>query len=137
MPTLQQIKPLKKTRKIKIPKKVFQLKVGDHVRISFVREPFKRFYDENWSREVYTVYSREFKRGVPQYILKDYSGDEVAGVFYENELQKIIEKDDRDYIVEKVLKTKGKGRNKQHLVKWMGWSKKFNSWIPADHLKRT
>ena len=33
--------------------------------------------------------------------------------------------------VENVLKTKGKGRNKQYFVKWLHWPSKFNSWVKA------
>ena len=134
LPRLKEIKPIRKNIKIRKPYKKFNLKVGDHVRISYTREPFKRFYDENWSREIYTIHSREFKRGKPEYKLIDYNGDDVSGVFYENELQKIIENENRIYTIEKVLKTKGKGKNKQHFVKWLGWSNKFNSWIPDSEL---
>ena len=35
------------------------------------------------------------------------------------------------YKIKKILKTKGKGNNKQYFVKWLHWSKKFNSWISA------
>ena len=134
LPRLKQTKPLKARKKLKKPTKTFNLKIGDNVRISFTREPFKRFYDENWSREVYTIHSREFKRGVSEYKLKDFNGDDVSGVFYENELQKIIENGDREYVVEKIIKTKGKAKNKHHFVKWLGWPKKFNSWIPATDM---
>lgn len=135
LPKLQKLKPLKKKKKLKRPVKKYNVNVGDTVRVSFVREPFKRFYDEQWSRETFTVVSRNYKRGKAEYKLKDYANDPVAGTFYDNELQKVIEPDDREYIVEKVLKTKGKGKNKEHLVRWLGWPNKFNSWIPDSELK--
>ena len=36
--------------------------------------------------------------------------------------------------VEQILKYKGRGKNKQALVKWKGWPKKFNSWMPTSNL---
>ena len=135
LPRLKPVKPLKSDVKRRKPYKKFNLKKGDNVRISFTREPFRRFYDENWSREVFVIDSREFKRGAAEYKLKDFNGDEVLGVFYENELQKIVEDENREYRVEKIIKSKGKGKNKQHFVKWMGWPKKFNSWIPHDEIR--
>ena len=135
LPTLQKKKKIKTQAKHRKPSKIFKLKIGDHVRISFIREPFKRYYDENWSREIYTVKTRSYKRGNNEYTLNDYNNDTVKGVFYENELQKISEEEDREYIVETVIKTRGYGRNKQSFVKWLGWPKKFNSWIPTRELK--
>jgi hypothetical protein len=35
------------------------------------------------------------------------------------------------YKIKKILKSKGKGNNKQYFVKWLHWLKKFNSWISA------
>ncbi|XP_033729418.1 uncharacterized protein LOC117318555 [Pecten maximus] len=54
------------------------------------------------------------------------------GTFYQSELQKVEVRDDDMWKVENILKTRGKGRNKQHFVKWLHWPKKFNSWIRAS-----
>ena len=42
--------------------------------------------------------------------------------------------DDDIFKVEKVLKYRGQGAQREALVKWLGWPKKFNSWIPAKNL---
>ena len=65
LPRLKRVKPLKSDVKRRKPYKKFNLKKGDNVRISFTREPFRRFYDENWSREVFVIDSRESKRVQP------------------------------------------------------------------------
>ena len=54
-------------------------------------------------------------------------------VHFTEELQKVIKED--VYEVEEVLKKKGKGKNEQYFVKWLGYPSKFNSWIPASQLK--
>ena len=54
--------------------------------------------------------------------MNDLNGEEIAGTFYENELQKTNQKEFR---IEKVIKRKG---DKLH-IKWKGFDNSFNSWI--------
>ena len=44
-------------------------------------------------------------------------------------------KEDDVYEVEKILKSRGKGKNREVFVKWLGYPTKFNSWIPASEVK--
>jgi len=37
--------------------------------------------------------------------------------------------------VENVLRTRGKGQNKQYLIKWLYWPTKFNSWVQASDME--
>ena len=67
------------------------------------------------------------------YKLKDYDGEELKRTFYVKELQKVIKPDDV-YEVEKILKKRGRGRNVQYLVKWLGYPNKFNSWVSASEI---
>ena len=39
------------------------------------------------------------------------------------------------YHIEKIIQTRGNGKNKQRLVKWEGWPSKFNSWVSDNELK--
>ena len=45
---------------------------------------------------------------------------------------KYLPKAPTTYRIEKILETKGKGRYKQHLVKWVGY--KNPSWIKASQI---
>ena len=54
------------------------------------------------------------------YVINDQSDDEIAGTFYEKELQKTNE---QEFRIEKVIKKKG---NKLY-VKWKGYDSSFNS----------
>ena len=56
------------------------------------------------------------------YVICNLNGEEIAGTFYEKELQKTKQKEFR---IEKVIKRKG---DKLH-VKWRGYNNYFNSWI--------
>ena len=67
------------------------------------------------------------------YKVKDYEGEGLEGTFYDKELQKVIERHNM-YEVEKILKKRGKGRNTQYFVKWLGYPTKFNSWVSASEI---
>jgi hypothetical protein len=69
--------------------------------------------------------------GLPIYKLKDFHDEEIKGTFYQSELQKVDVGNDDMWKIEKKVKTKGKGNNKQYFIKWLHWPKKFNSWISA------
>ena len=63
----------------------------------------------------------------PLYCLRDFNAEVIKGGFYEQELQLVHEPE--EYRIEKVLKTKRVNGKVLHLVKWKGWSNKFNSWV--------
>ena len=111
----------------------YKFKAGDLVRISFLRRPFQREYDERWSRELFVIDRRFVAEDIQQYKLKDYAGEVVTGTFYGSQLMKAHEQD--HYLVEQLLRTRGRGNKKEHLVRWKGWGSKYDSWIGEDDLK--
>jgi len=92
---------------------------------------FDREYDQKWSTETFKVDSRFIREKIDLYTISDLLDEEVEGTFYSRELQKVLVSEDEEHIVEKVLKRKGLNC----LVKWKGWPKKFNSWIPYKDVK--
>ena len=116
--------------------KPFKFKAGERVRITHLRDTFSREYDQRWTGEVFTIAQRFRRGGVPIYRLKDYNSEDITGSFYQQELQKVDLKDDELFKIESILKTKGKGQNKQYFVKWLHWPKKFNSWIQASDVNQ-
>ena len=65
-----------------------KFKVGYHVRISKYKNIFGKDYAPNWSEEVFVI--RKIKNTVPwTYVIEDLNGEEITGIFYEKELQKI------------------------------------------------
>ena len=107
---------------MKIPK----FKVDDHVRISKYKNSFAKGYTPNWSEEIFDI--NKIKYTVPwTYAISDLNGEEIAGSFYEKELQKTNQKEFR---IEKVLKRKGD----KLYVKWKGYDNRFNSWIDKKDL---
>ena len=61
--------------------------VGDRVRISKFKNIFAKGYTPNWSKEIFII--NKINDTVPYtYNLKDLSGEEIIGSFYDRELQK-------------------------------------------------
>ena len=67
------------------------LQVGDVVRLSMVTRPFRRGYLPQWTEEIFVV-DKVFQRQPTVYAVKDFDGEEAAGTFYAEELQKIGKK---------------------------------------------
>ena len=61
------------------------------------------------------------------YVLKDLNGEEVKGVFYEEELSPVIIKPTTLYPIDKILETSGKCRNKKYFVSRARYPSSFNS----------
>jgi len=104
------------------------IKVGDTVRISKVKNVFAKGYLPNWTEEIFTVASINRKTSPVCYKLKDYNGEVIEGSFYREEIEHVIHKDDQ-YVVEKVMRTKKRGNEKWCLVKWAGYPSSMNSWV--------
>jgi hypothetical protein len=113
--------------------KVNKFKVGDKVRISKYKSVFDKGYLPNWTGELFSV-SKVLKTNPVTYKIKDYKNEEVTGIFYEQELVK-FDKQDQDFEVEKILKTRTRNKKKEYLIKWKSYGPEFNSWIPAENLK--
>ena len=109
-------------------------KPGQLVRISRLKEAFTREYSLKWSGELFKirrVYMRDPK--TPIYLLDDFAGDPIVGTFYEQEITPAAEPE--IYKIEKILKTRKRGKKKEVLVKWWLWDSKFNSYIDASAVK--
>ena len=86
----------------------YKFNIGDQVRISKTRRTFKKGYLPNWTEE---------------------------GTFCEQELERVYKLETDRYRVEKVLRTRMRNKRKEYFVKWLGYPEKFNSLVPAEHVK--
>ena len=113
-----------KYSKIKKSKRV-KFSVGDLCRFSKLKTKFTRSYLPQSQHEILRV-SKIFTH-LPRvlYQMTSLSGDEIIGKFYEQELT-LVKKQD-EFLIEKVLKKKGK----KILVKWLGYGPEHNSWIES------
>ena len=100
--------------------------VGDEVRISKKKKTFEKGYTTRWTEEIFTITKIQNTNPIT-YKLTDLQGKEIEGTFYEPELQKT---EQQVFRIEKVIE---KRKNKS-LVKWKGYSDKFNSWVDNKDL---
>ena len=70
------------------PRRELKFKLGDQVRISKSRRTFKKGYLPLWPQKIFIV-TKMIPRVPPIYRLRDYADDEMEGVFYGEELQKL------------------------------------------------
>lgn len=115
--------------------KPYKFRVNDTVRVSLLKEKFDRQYSQTFSREYFIVSHRFRVDGLAQYRLKDQLGEEIRGEFFEGQLQKIIVDPNQPFKIEKVLRTRTRNNRKEKLVRFLGYSKKFDKWLPASEVE--
>ncbi|XP_061190400.1 uncharacterized protein LOC133198308 [Saccostrea echinata] len=131
-----QVPRVKKSNKSK-KRLPYKFKIGDQVRITHLRRPFQRDYDQTYTEEIFVIRDRLVSQGIPIYKLKDLTDDPIQGTFYASELQKVLKDEETIWRIDKILR-KRKVRGKEEvLVRWLGWPKKFDSWIPKGDIKET
>lgn len=113
--------------------KQYKFNVGDQVKITKYKQIFEKGYLPSWTEETFTI-GKRLPRNPPVYRLKEANEAWIQGTFYEAELQRVIEKADHLFRIEKILKGRGKGRQKEVLVLWKGWPRSYASWIPFKQL---
>ena len=110
------------------PKKP-KFSIGDKVRLSkYKRRIFDKGYTPNWTEEVFVIDKVILTKPVTYHVV-DLLGEKVEGSFYEKELQKAKQ---QTFRIEKVVRRDNK--KKKALVKWKGYSDKFNSWVSFKDL---
>ena len=111
----------------------FKFDIGDKVRVTKYRNPFKKGYLPNYTEEIFTV-THQIPRQPPVYKIKDWASEPIDGIYYDEELIKVV-KPEEIYKIEKILKTRKRKGVVEHFVKWSGYPDKFNQWINQTDLK--
>lgn len=121
-------------RESKTPKKQPNLKIGDLVRISKQKDRFSRGYQPQSQEEIFRIYKISSNKKIPLYYLSNYEQDEnIEGGFYEFELTPV---NIDTFRIDKILKKRTYKGKKQILVKWVGYSDKYNQWIPESSARQ-
>jgi hypothetical protein len=129
-------KPVKTKTKTK-KRLPYRFKVGDQVQITHLRRQFQRDYDQTYTEEIFVIRDRFISQGIPIYKLRNMMDDPIQGTFYASELQRLAKDEATIWRIDKVLR-KRKVRGKEEvLVRWLGWPKKLDSWIPKRDIKET
>lgn len=115
----------RKTAKVKQRKHTF--KIGDKVRVQLTKGPFTKGHSQTFSREYFVIEKVINHLPIRMYQIKSMNTEEVIeGYFYKNELQ-LIKGD--VFRIEKVIETRKRGGQKQHLVRFEGFNSSHDKWI--------
>ena len=117
-------------------------KIGEVVRITSPFNILSKGYAPRYSRESFIV-ARIHKPNPRKYqtmylyTLKDKQGEILSGRFYPQEIQSIRESSREVFPIKRILQTRViPPRKKEVLVRWEGFPKSFDSWIPETSLLR-
>ena len=87
-------------------------KVNNLVRISSERGRFSKGYERGYTIEIFKIAGKSTATYPHVYFLKDLKGEDIDGIFYEQELTRVNKKI-REIVfeIDEVLKSKGQGRS--------------------------
>lgn len=65
--------------------------------------------------------------------MKDYSGEIIPGIVYQNQLN--IEYEQDVYFIDNIIISRKKAGKKEYLVRWKGRGSKYDSWISEAYMQ--
>jgi hypothetical protein len=109
-----------------------KFKVGQHVRISKEKMKFKKGAEQNFSQEIFRINKVVKRTPRPVYELEDLNKTPIEGQFYQEELTPVRITEQTTYKINKILDKRVRRGIQKYLVRWQGYNKDFDSWIPAS-----
>lgn len=123
----------------KLPKQIapFRFKVNDYVRISYLRHPFRKSYEQQFTTEIFKIRKRWRIQGYPVYKLSSWDGKElIKGNFNEADLTLVdASATENLFYIEKIIKKRKINGKLHYLVKWEGYPSSMNSYVLASDIK--
>jgi len=105
---------------------------GQYVRISKEKMKFAKGAEQNFSTEIFRIAKVIERRPRPLYDLKDLNDTPIDGQFYQEELTPVRVTRRTVYKIDKILDKRIRCGSLEYLVRSRGYSKDFDSWIPAS-----
>ena len=98
------------------------------------KDEFAKSAEQNFSTEIFRIVKVIERRPRHLYELEDLNGIPIERQFYQEELIRVRVTRRTVYKIDKILKRVRRGIL-QYLVRWRGYSKDFDSWVPASSVK--
>lgn len=111
-----------------------KLKIGQIVRIAKEKGKFEKGYLTNYTDELFRIITVNDSHKPTIYRLEDLEGTKIEGIFYREEL--VLTTLDTTHRIAEILKTRKTLKGIQHLVRWVGYSEKHNSWINDSDIEQ-
>ena len=97
---------------------------------------FARSAEQNFSTEIIRIANVIERRPRHLYDLEDLNGTPIEGQFYQEELTRVRVRRRTVYNIDKILNMRVRCGILEYLVRLRGYSKDFDSWVPASSVKR-
>ncbi len=116
--------------------KHLKFSIGDTVRVKTegkAPSTVRRAYLQQFKGELFKIERVNRRMPVPMYILKSMNDlEEIKGGFYANEITRVR---GEAFKIEKILRRRGRGRNREYYVKWHYFDNRWNCWIKASDIE--
>jgi transposase InsO family protein len=109
--------------------------VGQHVRVSKEKMKFAKGYEQNFSTEIFRIAKVIERRPRHLYELEDLHETPIEGQFYQEELSPVRISKRTVYKIDKILGNRVRRGITEYPVRWRGYSKDFDSWIPESSVR--
>jgi predicted amino acid dehydrogenase len=115
--------------------KASTFRAGQHVRISKEKMQFAKTAEQNFSTEIFKVTKVIERSPRAVYELEDLNGTTIDGQFYQEELTPVRVSDRPVYKIDKILRKRARHFIRKYLVRWRGYGRDFDSWVPASSVQ--
>jgi hypothetical protein len=96
---------------------------------------FAKGSEQNYSTEFFKTFKIIRKIPRPVYELEDLNQTSIDGQFYAEELTPVRISKRTTYQIDKILDRRVRRGIVEYLVKWRGYNRDFNSWVPASSVE--